>query len=91
MWQKRAGLSFIYYGARKKFAGASESSRINVDSAPALDHYFFEARKKASMPASGPVWVAPQWRREDIMKKFAAAMLAGVAMSLTLASVAEAK
>ncbi|RUY69953.1 hypothetical protein EN962_29860, partial [Mesorhizobium sp. M7A.F.Ca.CA.001.09.2.1] len=85
-------MSFIYSEARKKFETTSKSIRIDVDSVRALAQYFFEARKnRASVPALGPVWSRHTRRREDNMKRFTAAILAGAAMSLTLASVAQAK
>src|SRR5687767_10341973 len=45
----------------------------------------------AFVPAFGPVGRAVRGAGRKIMKRFAAAILAGVAMSLTLASVAQAK
>ncbi|WP_292637325.1 hypothetical protein, partial [Mesorhizobium sp.] len=51
------GPVIVYSGARKKSAETSKSIRIDVDSASALDQYFFEARKnRAFVPAFGPVW-----------------------------------
>ncbi|WP_210236922.1 hypothetical protein, partial [Mesorhizobium sp. M1C.F.Ca.ET.193.01.1.1] len=48
-----------YCGPRKKCLDPSNAIRISVDSFISLDQYFFGARKKAFMPAFGPVWVAP--------------------------------
>ncbi|TIU61846.1 MAG: hypothetical protein E5W15_31325, partial [Mesorhizobium sp.] len=52
---------------------------------------FLRLEKKPLCRPSGQSGSRRTRRREDIMKKFAAAILAGVAMSLTLPSVAEAK
>src|SRR4051794_37455404 len=80
------------FGARKKFERTSKSIRIDVDSVPGMDQCFFGARKnRAPVPAFGSVWSRLTRRRVDNMKRFTAAILAGVAMSLTLASVAQAK
>ncbi|WP_292126067.1 hypothetical protein, partial [Mesorhizobium sp.] len=64
------GTVIIYCGSRKKYVTTSKTVRIAVDSALALDQYFFEARKKASSP-SGQSGSRREGRREDIMKRFA--------------------
>jgi D-xylose transport system substrate-binding protein len=67
-----------------------EAMRNHVDSGGPLRHYFFEARKKELLQGLCEVG-APIGRREEIMKKFTTAILAGVAMTLSLSAVASAK
>src|SRR3954469_21463559 len=56
-----------------------------------MSHSFFRgSKKRASLPVVKQT-CAPVAHREELMKKFATAILAGVAMTLALSAVAEAK
>src|SRR5438876_998707 len=76
---------------RKKVTAPQKPSESQLTALRRWTSVFSRLEKKPLCAAFGPFRVAPQGRREEIMKRFAAAILAGVAMSLTLASVAEAK
>src|SRR5699024_5761914 len=67
-------------------------SRMDIDRPLPVSHSFFRgSKKRASCPGQKPNSLRHPAHREDIMKKFATAMLAGVAMSMTLATIAQAK
>ncbi|RWM97216.1 MAG: hypothetical protein EOR84_12820 [Mesorhizobium sp.] len=59
-WQKQKGLSLFIPRLEKNQTGHQKSIGIGVDSAPALDQYFFEARKNKGLCAGlRASWVAP--------------------------------
>src|SRR5690606_23448669 len=65
---------------------------FSIDSHLSLSHYFFEARKNRASQHSRSLVRSARWRsREEVMRKFTTAILAGAAMSLVLVSAAQAK
>src|SRR5690606_9592891 len=65
---------------------------FSIDSHLSLSHYFFEARQNRASHHPRSLVRSARWRsREEVMRKFTTAILAGAAMSLVLVSAAQAK